>query len=201
MKCNRTALFSVSLVIFLSCFIVNCKSFKEQEDQLPDTKYRGIINVSADESFRPVIDEQVQVYESNFPGAKINVTYKPEAECLKDLFIDSVRMVIVTRRYNEYEKEFIADSFKTALESMVIARDGIALIVNPAAPDSLFTRQDVKNILAGDFKKNLIPVFDGVKATSTVRFIIDSVLRGDSLTTKAVAASSHKSVRIWINCV
>jgi phosphate transport system substrate-binding protein len=54
--------------------------------------------------------------------------------------------------------------------------------------------QQVKQILTGKFKKNLIPVFDGLKATSTVRFIIDSVLRGDSLTSKAMAARSSEAV-------
>ena len=61
---------------------------------------------------------------------------------------------------------------------MTVARDAVAVIVNPSAPDSLFTMKDIREILTGKFKKNLIPVFDGVKATSTVRFIIDSVLQG-----------------------
>jgi phosphate transport system substrate-binding protein len=54
--------------------------------------------------------------------------------------------------------------------------------------------KDIKDILTGRFKKNLIPVFDGVKATSTVRFAIDSILRGDTLTGKAMAARDSKGV-------
>jgi len=171
-----------------------CKSFKEKQDKLPDTKLRGRIHVSADESFQPVISEMVKVYESNYPGTLINVRYKPEADCLNDLFVDSIRMVIATRVSNEYEREFISDSFKIAVENMVIARDAVAVIVNPASPDSMFTMQELKSILKGSFKKNLIPVFDGVNATSTVRFIIDSVLRGDTLTAKALAARSSQGV-------
>ncbi len=51
-------------------FNIGCKSYKEQEDKLPDTPYRGKIYVSADETFKPIIDEHVQVYESNNPGTK-----------------------------------------------------------------------------------------------------------------------------------
>src|SRR5205823_6274235 len=51
----------------------------------------------------------------------------------------------------------------------------------------------------GRFKRNLIPVFDGVKATSTVRFVIDSVLRGDSLTKNAMAARSSKGVIDYVS--
>jgi phosphate transport system substrate-binding protein len=182
-------------LILLSCLILNsCKSYKAQEDELPDTRTRGRINVSADESFKPVIDAQVQVFESNFPGTKINVTYKPEAECLKDLLNDSVRIVIATRGYNENEERLLSDSLKIGPEKMVVARDAIAVIVHPQAPDSLFTMTEIKAILTGKFSKKLIPVFDGVQATSTVRFIVDSVLRSDSLSPQTVAARTSEGV-------
>lgn len=179
--------------------LLSCKSYEEQEKELPDSRYRGTIRVSADESFKPVIDEQVQVYESNHPGTRIMVDYKPEAECLKDLLVDSVRMVIVTRRATQEERDWIADSLRKAARSMVIARDGIAVILHPSSTDTLLTMNDVKAILKGSFKKNLIPVFDGVKATSTVRFIIDSVLRGDSLTPEAMAARSSEGVIDYVS--
>jgi phosphate transport system substrate-binding protein len=176
-----------------------CKSFKKQEDELKDTAYRGTINVSADESFKPIIDEQVQVYEANHRGTTIRVQYKPEAECLKDLRQDSIRMIIATRSFNEDEKAFVVDSLKKGPESMVVARDAIAVIVNPGSDYTDLTMKDIVEILRGRFSKNLIPVFDGVKATSTVRFIIDSVLRGDPLTPRAVAARSSEGVVDYVS--
>lgn len=178
----------------LLLILASCKSFDEQADELPDNKYKGTIRVSADESFRPVIDEQVKVYEALHKGTRILVDYKPEADCLRDLPNDSVRMVIATRAPSEDEKEFISDSLKKQLKSMTISWDAIAVIVHPSSPDSVFTMEEIKQVLTGKFKKNLIPVFDGVKATSTVRFVIDSVLRGDSLTKEAMAARSSEAV-------
>ena len=185
---------SFFVIVSLLLLTTGCKSFKDKKDELPDHSRKGTLHVSADESFKPVIDEQVKVYEANHPGTKIIVQYKYEAECLKDLLIDSIRMVIVTRRFNDDEKEFIVDSMRKSPKAMTVARDAIAVIVNPQAPDSLFTMTEIRQILTGKFKKNLIPVFDGVKATSTVRFVIDSVLRGDSLTPKAMAARSSEGV-------
>lgn len=193
---HRIFLIPVICLLFL---LAGCKSFKEKEDELPDTKYRGAINVSADESFKPVIDELVQVYESHYPGAKINVHYKTEAECLQDMLTDSVRMIITTRSYNEDERSLLVDSMKVSPRSMTVARDGIAVIVHPSSPDSMFRMKDIREILAGRFKKNLIPVFDGLKATSTIRFIIDSVLRGDTLTSKAMAARSSEAVLDYVS--
>ncbi|HEX6191468.1 MAG TPA: substrate-binding domain-containing protein [Chitinophagaceae bacterium] len=175
-----------------------CGTYEEEQQRLPDNYRIGTMRISADESFKPVIDAQVQVYQSNNPSTKIIVDYKPEAECLKDMLTDSVRMIIATRKNTEAEKRKVADSFYTELQSLVIARDAIAVIVNPQSEDSIFTMTEIKDILTGRFKKNLIPVFDGVKATSTIRYIIDSVLKGAPLGAKAVAARSSEAVIDYI---
>jgi phosphate transport system substrate-binding protein len=172
----------------------SCTSYEEEEKNLPDTYKRGTIHVSADESFKPIIDAQVQVYESNHPGTRIIVQYKPEAECLKDFAVDSIRMIIATRGFTESEENFMIDSMKVAPSKMIVARDAIAVIVSPLSQDSLFTMQELKQILTGKFTKKLNPVFDGVKATSTVRFIVDSVLKSDSLSAATTAARTSEGV-------
>ena len=165
----------------------------------PDRYDRGTIYVSADESFKNVIDSHVKVYESSYPEAKIIVDYKPEAECLKDFAVDSVRLIIATRSFSENEKAFMEDSMNVIPSSAVIAYDAIAVIVNKESPDSLFTMEELKQILQGGFKKNLIPVFDGLNATSTIRFIIDSVLNGAALTSKAEAAKNSEEVIDYVS--
>jgi phosphate transport system substrate-binding protein len=164
-----------------------------------DTHSKGKINISADESFKPVIEAQVQVYEADYPDVKLNVHYKPEADCLNDLLVDSVRMIIVTRYIDQNEKLFLEDSLKISPDQMMMAYDAIAVITHPDEEIRRFTMQDIREILQGKFRKNLIPVFDGLKATSTVRFIVDSVLRGDSLTTKAMAARSSEEVVDYVS--
>ena len=134
------------------------------------------------------------MFQSQHREARIIPFYKPEAECINDLTVDSIRMVIIARRLTEQQENFIVDSFKLAPQSMAIAKDAVAVIVNPAATDTLFTMGEVRQILTGRFKKNLIPIFDGTHATSTVRFIIDSVLRGDTLTSKTMAAKTSEGV-------
>lgn len=187
----------IRIIIFFFCIVSglnSCQSFKEKEKKLRDTPDRGRINVSADESFKPIVDELVQVYEANHPGTEIIVRYKPEAECLKDMIVDSIRLIIATRGFSESEKKFIVDSFRISPKKMVIARDAVAVIVSPQAKDSLFTMTELKEILTGKFKQDLIPVFDGVQATSTVRYIVDSVLENEPLTPNAVAARTSGGV-------
>jgi phosphate transport system substrate-binding protein len=152
---------------------------QRRTDPTLDTKDKGVINVSADESFKPVIEAQREIYEADHPEAKINIHYKPEADCLNDLYVDSVRLIIATKYISKKERAFIVDSMQVAPEQMLLAYDAVAIIVHPNEEITRFTMKDIREILQGRFKKNLIPVFDGLKATSTLSFIVDSVLRGD----------------------
>ena len=90
---------SMPVYLLFCCLLLlmtGCKSYRAKQDELPDTPERGTIHISADESFKPVIDEHVQVYEAIWPETHIIVHYKPEADALKDLQVDSIRMVIAT---------------------------------------------------------------------------------------------------------
>ena len=178
------------LVFFL--FLAGC----ENSGNVPTTDRfdSGILHISCDESFKPVIDAQIQVYQAQYPKTKIIAHYKPEADCIEDFKVDSIRMVIVTRAASQREKDFISDTLKVGMESVRVAYDAIAVIVHPQAADSFFTLTDLKGLISGKAKKNLIPVFDGLKATSTVRFMLDSVLRGETLGKNVVAAESSQGV-------
>lgn len=188
---------SIWIRLFALLFI--CTSCSEGDNSGPtDTYDNGTIHISVDESFKPVIDSQIQVYESSHPKTKIIADYKPEAECLKDLKIDSVRMVIATRGYTPGEKAFLNDSLKVDASKEVIARDAIAVVVHPGAKDTLMTMDAIKAILTVADKK-YIPVMDGTSATSTVRFIIDSVLKGGALTPTTVGAKSSNGVIDYVS--
>jgi len=181
-------------VFLLLVFGVGCTTYEQQRDQLPDTPDRGQIRISVDESFKPLMDELIQVYESNHPQTKIKVEYKTEADCLRDALTDSIRLLFVTRRLSMEEKTLLSDSLRLNAKSLVVARDAIAVIVHPNSPDTIFSMKEIRAILTGNYKKKLIPVFDGVKATSTVRFIVDSILNGNSPTPDALAARNSEGV-------
>jgi len=163
----------------------------------PDAYDRGTIHVSADESFKPVLDAAVKVYEASYPEAKILIDYKPEAECLKDALVDSIRMTITTRRLTDKELQGITYSLKLEPRQSTIAYDAIAVIVNKQGTDSFFTMPELKTLVSGK-TAGLTPVFDGVRATSTVRFMLDSVLKGQPLGANVVAAQNSDGVLNYV---
>src|ERR1700744_2443746 len=158
-----------------------------------ETPTSGTIHISVDESFKPVIDSQIKVFESSFPDAHIIAEYKPEAQCLRDLTTDSTRLVLVTRGLTPEEGNFYNDSFHVRPTFDVLAYDAIAVIVNPANRDSTFEMKDLVDMLNGTNTKYQ-PVMDGTSATSTVRYAIDSILQGKPLGKNVMAAKGSEDV-------
>mgnify|MGYP006150375193 FL=1 len=187
---------SLILCVTAAVFLFSCK---EKKPQPTDTSTKGTIHISVDESFKPIIEEQILVFQSSYPKAKIIAHYKPEAECWKDLLNDSIRMVVVTKKITQDEARYYFDSLGLYPKSELLASDAVALVVNRNAPDSVFTKEEVAGMLLGTGKLPYKPVFDGVNATSTVRFAIDSILKGKMLNTSVItAARTSKEVVEYI---
>ena len=175
--------------IMLAVIIITFGCKQKKESAFADTPLNGTINISVDESFKPVIDEQIKMYEGSFPNTKINVHYKPEAECLKDLFSDSAtRLVIVTRGLNAKEEGYFEDSLHFIPRWDKVATDAIAIIVNINSTDTIFTLERLQEQLSGKSEKKQPIVFDGLNATSTIRFAMDSILKGKKFDTGVVKA-------------
>ncbi len=164
-----------------------------------ETPTSGTIHISVDESFKPIIDSEIKVFESSYPDAKIVVDYKSEADCFRDLTKDSTRMVIVTRGLNKDEQKFYEDSIHFKPQWGLLAFDAIAAIVNNHSGDTILEMKDIRALLDGSSKLSLQVVMDGVSATSTVRYMIDSVLQGRPLAKNVMAARSSEQVIDYVS--
>lgn len=196
---NRIVPFSLlgklSFLFYLGILLSGCGDNNTNYTHTRDTVNSGTIHISVDEAFKPVIDSQVKVFESQFPNAKVVVHYKPEAACLQDLDVDSIRMVIVTRGLTRTEENSLQEKLRFKPGYGPIAFDAIAVITNKMAPDSLFTMDEIRDMVKGTSDLKYKVLMDGTSATSNVRFLIDSVLNeGDSLSSNVVAAQSSEAV-------
>jgi len=188
----------VTLFITL-LFLGACQ--EKKNDSSPTTVRSGTIHISVDESFRPVMEEQIRVFTESFPDAHIIAEYKTEADCFKDLHRDTAnRMIIVTRGLTNEEDVFYLDSLKYRPRWNGIANDAIAVIVNSKSNDTLFTLERLRDQLSGKINRDQKVVFDGLNATSTVRFAMDSILKGQKFDTSVVqAARSSQEVINYIS--
>ena len=183
-------LLSVFLLTVLGC---SSKRTRSGRNIPTDTDRKGEIKISVDETFKPVMDEQVKVFENTYPEAHITVEYKPEADCFRDLDNAATRMIIVTREPDPAEKAYYLDKLEYNLTYGLLARDAIAVVVNRNNPDSVFSRDDLRQILDGSSGKQSVAVFDGLKKTGTIRYAIDSILKGKIFDTSRVRAVENST--------
>lgn len=187
-------------LFFLTGLLASCGDKQPVKSVPPDTRAAGTIHISVDEAFQPVIAEQIAVFEAAYPGAKVIAHYKTEQACFNDLLHDTLtRMIIVSRGLSEDEQGFFMDSLKQKLVSVKVANDAVAVIVNNSSPDSVFTMNEIRAMLdgSGGVKKKL--VFDGLTASGTVRYAMDSVLKGKPLSRDIRAANSSQEVIDYVS--
>ncbi len=183
---NRIFLF----LAFVTCgFFMSCEDY----DNAAESQTAGSIKVSVDETYKPVLEQAIKVFESRYPNAKIEAEYKPEADCFKDYLEDTTRVIFVSRKLTEEENAY-AEQQKIVSRTLPLARDALAFVVAKNAKRNTFSKKQIKDILvgnsnAGDFQL----VFDN-KNSSTVRNIMDSVIPGQELSENIFAAKGSKDV-------
>jgi phosphate transport system substrate-binding protein len=186
------------LVLTGLTMVLSCGNDQPVKDNR-DTTSRGTIHISVDESFKPIIDSQIRVFESSNADAKIITHYKAEADCIKDLLNDSIRMVVITRGLKANEEKILKDTLKFNAVQGKMAYDAIAVIVNNQAKDSIFDLADIRSMLKGTSGYKYKVVMDGLSATSTVRYALDSLLKGEAFGKNVMAATSSSGVIDYVS--
>ena len=70
-----------------------CSSHKSEDDA--QTLYSGNIRIAVDESLRPIMEEELQVYTALNPEAVVTPVYCSEVEAVNLLMKDSVRLAVI----------------------------------------------------------------------------------------------------------
>jgi phosphate transport system substrate-binding protein len=169
----------------------------DKKDGPTDTLATGSASISVDETYKPVIQQQLQVFDSSYPEARITANYKAESECFKDLFANKARMILVTRGLTKAEKDY-CEQEKIVTTSLELVRDAVAVILPPDATDTVFSVEEIKGILTGvNTQKKYTVVFDD-QSSSTVRYIADSLLKGGKMGANVFAAKGNDSVVAYV---
>ena len=163
-----------------------------------DTRTSGEITIAVDESFSPIMEELIQVYEALNPKTKINALYTDEVNAVNLVLSDSMYMAVTSRRFTQ--EEFDNLKARDMLpEAIPLAYDGMALICNNQNTDSCITVNDVKRILSGEAKQwsdvnkgskrgEIWVCFDN-KSSSAVHFCVDSILGGKPINSPNIFAA------------
>jgi len=193
--------FILACILLVTSFSA-CKK-KNKNEKWSDTTTTGIVPISCDECFLPIIRAEIDVFESIYQYANILPIYTNEVEAIDLLMQDSVRLAVVSRELYENEKAAI-QAKKMQVRARKIAVDAIAIIVNKENQDTIIGVPTLKKILTGEItdwsqiypksKLGKIDVMFDNPNSSTVRYAIDSICRGDKLSDKLYAQKTNLDV-------
>lgn len=206
MKTKRSFCLSVCAAFILAGIFAACNSSKKKG--ISETPTSGLIKISADQTFEPIMEQEIDVFEGLYPKANIIPVYADEVDVVTSLIQDSVRLVVTTRRLSPKEVETL-NARKLYPKEVKIATDGVALIVNKANPDTLITMDQLRRILTGEVTEwsqiypesklgKLQLVFDNPNS-STVRFAIDSICAGKPLSKNLNAQDNNENVIDYVS--
>lgn len=167
----------------------------------------GKITVSVDETYKPIIEAEVNAFHRFYPDAEVTINYKPEAECFEDLMTKQVSMIIAGRKLNEEELARFQKRTIVPKETK-LATDAICILLNKENKDTLFEAADLRLIFKGRVTKwsklfpyneekrsndNITIVFDH-PASSTMRYVKESIIPGAEMTKNVFAAGTNNAV-------
>ncbi|MBG6236721.1 phosphate transport system substrate-binding protein [Pedobacter sp. CAN_A7] len=144
----------------------SCKDKEEKEVVVSRTE--GDVSILVDESFSNVVDDQIAVFQSDYPNANFKIIPGQESAILPTFLNDSVRVMISSRMLTSAEEKIYANR-GIPVRASRFAIDGIALITSKENADSTITVDEVISILKGTSASNRSLVFDNAYS-STVRY-------------------------------
>lgn len=187
-------------------FFVACTGSSSEE---LDTPTKGRISFSVDENVQSLSEELIDVFETSYPDAFLMTSYKSERDVVSDLYNDSCRLAIMTRKLNAEELKYFEVDLKFGIEQIKIASDAIVFVVNDTNPDTAFTKATLRKMLAGqdtswtqispESKLGRIDVVFDNGASSNLRFLTDSLMGGEKPGKNVFAVSNADSVIAYVS--
>lgn len=195
------------LHIVCAIALISFSCQKKNTDKHSDTYTSGTIKITVDETFRPIIEEEIEVFASLHPRTNIVPIFTSEVEAINNLLNDSVRLAVVTRPLSTNELAILHNK-KFFPKAIKLATDGVALITHNTNKDSIIGVGDIRKILTGEVSswKEIYPssklgkfivVFDN-QYSSTVRFAIDSICGQKPLSSNVKAQNTNAEVISYV---
>ena len=195
----------IGLTLLLGLFLA-CGN--KPKNSLPYDYDKAAAIFTADESFYPILDEELEVFMATAALDSIRPEYTDQEEAIRKLMNNETWLAFAARSLSPKEIQNLKDR-QFVPRIIPLAYDGLAVIVNNTNPDSCISIKDFKRILSGEVTRwnEIYPksrlgeidvVFDNPKS-STVTWCVDSLLGGKPINSKNIGAVKKSAEVIdWV---
>lgn len=189
-------------LIISAALILTMALFACDRQKPTDSSTSGLTTIMCDESFKNIIEQEIDVFEYTYPEASIIPYYVSESEAIDSLTDMKTRLIVVPHELSKDRIEYL-NSQKRNVRSFKIAVDAIAVIVNNENPIEELSLGELSEILTGKVtdwntlspnKTGQISVVFDHNGSSTVKYMRDSLMNGAEFGPNVYAQGSNDSV-------
>ena len=196
---RKNNLCALIAVLLLSMTLLSCGYNKPKSSST-----RGIARIMCDESFESVLEQEISVFEYQYPEASIMPDYINEHDALDSLFQNRVDLIIISHDLTPDQKKSLK-KLGRGYRSKMIAVDAIAIIVNKQNDIAELSMDDLRDIFTGKVKRwgevyptklkndTIKVMFDG-SGTGVVHYMKDTFLNGANFGPNVYARGSSRDV-------
>lgn len=175
-----------------------------QQSKPTNTSTSGIAKINCDESFRNILDQEIEVFEYTYPEASIMPRYMDEAAALDSLLHKQCDLIITSRDLTDKQREILKLQGR-AYRSRKIAVDAVAIIVNNANDIDELSMGDLEDIFTGKvhrwgevfptkLKRDSIKLVFDDSGSGVMHYMKDKFLKGGKFGANVFAAHSTEEV-------
>lgn len=156
-----------------------------------------------DDSFRNIIQQEIDIFEYRLQNNHILPTYTSQKEAIEALFAKEAQIIVIGRDLTPDEKKRL-ENMNLKPRSQKIAVDAVALIVNEENPVDRLSMKEISAILTGETQRwedvqpdgmnRRINVILDNEGSSLAYFMQDSFLNGKKFGPNVSVAGSVDSV-------
>ncbi|MBK7225775.1 MAG: substrate-binding domain-containing protein [Saprospiraceae bacterium] len=152
--------FKILLLFGLICFSCTTKKSKESSPTA------GEVNILVDSNLQNIMDQQKEVFERNYPYAKVNLIYLPAIDIVKKFLLDSNEIIILSRSLDSTEIKYLQSKTYVA-RHYELARSAVAFVTNKNNSDTAVTFESLRQLAL-------------IKGNSNGTFVIENASSGIS---------------------
>ena len=193
----RYNLWLMRTVMAVGIFVAfqNCRQKPKEESVERFTS--DSTKIVVDDSFRPIVDEELYIFRALYNNVHPRITYAPENNAINLLLADSMRVAVLSRDLNAQEYRALeTKNIRPVADRFAI--DAISLIVNEASNDTLFTTSQIKDMLNGHTKLDKNIVFDNPNS-GLVRYLKEFSGNRELKQKNIYALNSSKDVIAYVS--
>jgi len=186
----------LSLVALVLLVIQACNSSTHDPQKVGRNKiYDGKLRILTDEGLKPIISQQIEVFEFIHDSVQVQSQYMPDKDMVAEFAKDKQAMMVLARPLTENEKDILKQNDTIYTRQIQVAYDAVAIIGSTNFKGSKLDMAKLKSYFnpTTDTTNGIKMVFDG-QNSSTVAYVLNMLGYKDKVSANVYAMHSVDEV-------